>query len=79
MYPMKQFYLDTLDAGKDRQLLELLYYRVAADHHIANPTRVKLYISKSISYGERTIMITLENVIKLLRTARELLDTIERM
>jgi len=78
-YPVEQFYRDMLSTGKDRHLIELLYYRVAADHHIANPTKVRLYISRSISFGEREVRITLESVLKLMEIVRELLDAIEKM
>jgi len=60
-------------------LLELMYYRVAADHHAGNPTKVRLYISKSEAYGEREVEIQRGTVGALVGVARRLAGVIRRL
>ncbi len=73
------FYKDLLSKGMDRKLLVLLYFRIAADHHVLNPTSVKVYISKTLNFPEKEIHLTKNALKKTYQITLEILGKLNQI
>ncbi len=73
-FSLDDLYCDLLSKNMDKKLIILLYYRVAADHHVLNPTIAEVYISKTRHFPKKEVYLTRNALEKAYKITMEIIE-----
>ena len=76
-FRLSDFFTDMISLGLEDAIYRIFIYRVAADHYVLNPTKIRI-ITKPWKDVEIDVEISQDKLVKLLDLAIQILDFLEK-